>query len=120
MTCEVPWFHVGVATVRPKTGDLLGIPARGAGVDVVVLLQMFGHLLVLDSNMPRAVFPFAWVHHDLGIMVTQDFLVNQDGVHPVLLMKHVLDHQKFSRAKMKNSELSNKGRKCPPTVLCPY
>lgn len=58
MTCEVPWFHIG-ATARPKTGDLLRSPARGAGIDVMVVLQMFGNLLVLDSNMHRAVFPFA-------------------------------------------------------------
>lgn len=97
MACEVPWLHLGVATTRPKTGDLRCSPAYGAGVDVMVLLKMFGNLLMLDSNVHRAVFPFAWVHYDLGAIMAQDVLVDQDEVDPVfkLLLEHVMDHGKF-------------------------
>lgn len=95
MACEVPWFHVGVATTRPKTGDLLCSPACCRCVNAMVLLKMFGNLLVLDSNVHRAVFPFAWVHYDLGAIMAQDVLVDQDGVDPVLLLEHIMHHGKF-------------------------
>lgn len=98
MACEIPWFHVGVATTRPKTGDLLCSPACGTSIDVMVLLKVFGDLLMLNRDVHRAVFPFAWVHYDLGAIMAQDVLVDQDGVDPVLLLEHVVDHGKFWQA----------------------
>lgn len=92
MTCKVPRFHVSVATTGPKTGDLRRALARSAGVDIMILPEMFGDLLVLDGNVHPAVAPVTWVHSDLGVMLAQDIPVNQDGIHPVMLLEHIIDH----------------------------
>ncbi|KAG1818009.1 uncharacterized protein BJ212DRAFT_1298872 [Suillus subaureus] len=92
MTWEVSWFHAGIKTTRPKTGDLLRVFARSAGVDTMILLEMFGDLLVLDTNVHRATIPVTWVHYNLVVMVAQGFLINQDGIHPILLQEYIMDH----------------------------
>jgi hypothetical protein len=92
MASEVPRFHTGIRTTRPKTGYLLRVFARSAGVDSMILLEMLGDLLVIDSNVHRAALPMTWVHYDLAVMIAQGILVNQDGVRPVMLKEHIVDH----------------------------
>lgn len=74
------------------------VPARGAGVDTMMLLKMSGDLPVLDRDMHCAVTPVTWVHSNLGVMVAQDIPVNQDGIHPMILLEHIMDHEIFRRA----------------------